>query len=65
MPTAERRGGGAITHQSLLHSQLLSASCRLSHATADTGNAENLVCFAKLVSRRLMTLINRSPVTAI
>jgi len=46
MLPADRRGGGNHS-QSLLHGQLLSASRRLSHATADTGNAENLVCFAK------------------
>jgi len=34
MPPAEV-GRGAITHQSLLHCQLLSASHRLSHAIAD------------------------------
>jgi len=43
----QQRGGEGGNHQSLLHGQLLSASRRLSHAIADTGNAENLVCFAK------------------
>jgi len=43
----QQRGGEGGNHQSLLRGQVLSASRRISHTTADTGNAENLVCFAK------------------